>query len=99
MKVRRLGIGEAPRPTPRKIGQLLHAAWRLRHTFAVHRLLRWYREGADVQGRLQSLSVFLGHVNVYSTQVYLSATGDLLHAANDRFHRHVAPAINTGARP
>lgn len=71
----------------------------LRHTFAVHRLLRWYREGADVQGRLQSLSVFLGHVNVYSTQVYLSATGDLLHAANDRFHRHVAPAINTGARP
>ena len=70
----------------------------LRHTFAVHRLLRWYREGTDVQGRLQSLSVFLGHVNVYSTQVYLSATGDLLHAANDRFHRHIAPVINAGVR-
>ena len=71
----------------------------MRHTFAVHRLLRWYREGVDVQGRLQSLSVFLGHVNVYSTQVYLSATGDLLHAANDRFRRHVASIIEGEARP
>jgi integrase len=71
----------------------------LRHTFAVHRLLRWYREDADVQGRLQSLSVFLGHVNVYSTQVYLTATGDLLQAANDRFRRHAEPPAGAEAHP
>ena len=53
----------------------------------------------DVQGRLQSLSAFLGHVNVYSTQVYLTATGDLLQAANDRFCRHVSPIINAGVHP
>jgi integrase/recombinase XerD len=61
----------------------------LRHTFAVHRLLRWYREGVDVQSRLLQLSVFMGHVNIQSTQVYLAFTDDLLQAANDRFHRHV----------
>jgi hypothetical protein len=52
-----------------------------------------------VQGRLLSLSVFMGHVNVYSTQVYLSATGDLLQAASDRFRRHVGPAVNGEAHP
>ena len=66
----------------------------LRHTFAVHRLLRWYRDGVDVQSRLLPLSVFLGHVNVYSTQVYLTITGDLLLEANERFHRHVASVVD-----
>jgi hypothetical protein len=48
---------------------------------------------------LQSLSVFMGHVNVYSTQVYLSATGDLLQAASDRFHRHAGHTVNGEAHP
>ena len=34
----------------------------LRHTFAVHRLTSWYRQGADVQKLLPQLSVYLGHV-------------------------------------
>jgi site-specific recombinase XerD len=70
----------------------------LRHTFAVHRLLRWYRDGVDVQSRLLLLSVFMGHVNVHSTQVYLTVTGDLLPEANDRFHRHVASVIDEEVR-
>ena len=57
----------------------------LRHTFAVHRLLRWYREGVDVQKRLVLLSTFMGHVSIYSTQVYLTITGSLLGEANKRF--------------
>ncbi len=57
----------------------------LRHTFAVHRLLRWYRDGVDVQERLVLLSTFMGHVNIYSTQQYLSITGALLDEANKRF--------------
>ncbi|HUT57375.1 MAG TPA: tyrosine-type recombinase/integrase [Phycisphaerae bacterium] len=65
----------------------------LRHAFAVHRLLRWYREGADVQSRLMGLSTFMGHVEIRSTEIYLTITADLLKEANDRFHRrfgHVA---------
>jgi integrase/recombinase XerD len=42
----------------------------------------------DVQSRLPALSTFLGHVDVTSTQVYLTITIDLLREANDRFHSH-----------
>ncbi|MCY2928033.1 MAG: tyrosine-type recombinase/integrase [Planctomycetota bacterium] len=58
----------------------------LRHSFAVHRLLRWYRDGADVQSRLMHLSTFLGHIEPSSTQVYLTITTDVLAEANRRFH-------------
>jgi len=33
----------------------------LRHTFAVHRLTEWYRQGADVQKLVYHISVYLGH--------------------------------------
>ena len=36
----------------------------LRHTFAVNRLIAWYREGADVQSCLPFLSTYLGHANI-----------------------------------
>ena len=52
------------------------------------RLLRWYRQGVDVQSRLPLLSVFLGHINPMSTEVYLTITTELLQEANVRFHRH-----------
>jgi integrase/recombinase XerD len=60
----------------------------LRHTFAVDCLLRWYRDGVDVQSRLPALATFLGHVNPVSTEVYLTITAELLREANARFHRH-----------
>jgi len=60
----------------------------LRHTFAVHRLLRWYREGADVQSKLPLLSAFMGHTEIRSTEVYLTITMDLLREANNRFYKH-----------
>ncbi|MFW6116025.1 MAG: tyrosine-type recombinase/integrase [Chloroflexota bacterium] len=60
----------------------------LRHTFAVHRLTAWYREGADVQTLLPSLSTYLGHVNVEATQVYLTMTPELLREASLRFERY-----------
>jgi len=58
----------------------------LRHTFAVHRLLHWYEEGVNVQNKLPLLSTFMGHVNIYSTQVYLTITDSLLREANNRFY-------------
>jgi integrase len=60
----------------------------LRHTFAVHRLTSWYRQGADVQRLLQQLSVYLGHVRIKDTQVYLRMTPELLHEASQRFERY-----------
>jgi len=59
----------------------------LRHTFAVHRLLRWYEQGENVQSKLMLLSTFMGHVEIYSTQVYLTIIESLLHEANQRFYR------------
>jgi site-specific recombinase XerD len=60
----------------------------LRHTFAVHRLTTWYEQGADVQRLLHHLSVYLGHVHLRHTQVYLSMTPDLLREASQRFERY-----------
>jgi integrase/recombinase XerD len=64
----------------------------LRATFAVHRLIAWYREGADVQARLPLLSTYLGHVNVSATSVYLTMTAELLGEASMRFERYARPA-------
>ena len=64
----------------------------LRATFAVHRLIAWYREGADVQARLPLLSTYLGHVNVSATSVYLTMTAELLAEASVRFERYAQPA-------
>ena len=62
----------------------------LRHTFAVHRLLAWYREGADVQARLPWLSTYLGHANLAGTQAYLTLTPELLAEASRRFQDYAA---------
>lgn len=60
----------------------------LRHTFAVHRLLAWYRDGQDVNARLPALATYMGHVDVTSTQVYLHPTAELLEQVSNRFHSH-----------
>ena len=60
----------------------------LRHSFAVHRLTAWYRQGADVQRLLPVLSTYLGHASVAGTQVYLSMTPELLQQASLRFERY-----------
>jgi integrase len=59
----------------------------LRHAFAVERLTRWYREGADLQARLPLLSAYMGHVDILGTESYLNATPELLELAAHRLHR------------
>jgi site-specific recombinase XerD len=61
----------------------------LRHAAAVHRLTAWYREGKDVQRLLPLLSTYLGHVDLVSTQLYLTMTPELLHEASKRFSKYV----------
>jgi integrase len=63
----------------------------LRHSFAVGRLLRWYREGLDPASRLHELSTFMGHVDPLSTAVYLTITPGLLDQANRRFEAFAEP--------
>lgn len=60
----------------------------LRHTFAVHRLTAWYKEGADVQRLLPVLSVYLGHSCLSSTSIYLTMTPALLEEASHRFEQY-----------
>jgi len=60
----------------------------MRHTYAVTRLVRWYREGADVQRLLPQLATYLGHVHISGTQRYLTMTPELLRQASLRFERY-----------
>ena len=57
----------------------------LRHSGAVHRLIAWYRSGADLQLLLPQLSTYLGHIDLASTQRFLTLTPDLLNEASKRF--------------
>jgi len=90
--VRQAGIRQpAGKPGPR-----LHD---LRHTFAVFRLLEWYRDGGNVQARLPLLATYLGHVSLVSTPVSLDITAELLHEAARRFQPPVLRSCSQGANP
>jgi len=65
----------------------------LRYAMAVHRLVAWYREGADVQRLLPQLATYLGHVDVAATQRYLTMTPELLLEASRRFERYAQPGV------
>jgi len=66
----------------------------LRHAFAVHRLLAWYRQGQDVNARLPALATYMGHVDISSTRVYLQPTAELLQQVNQRFRNHYLKNID-----
>src|SRR6266545_3485790 len=66
----------------------------LRHAFAVHRLTTWYREGKDVQKLLPLLAIYLGHVDLSSTQIYLTMTPELLDATCERFERYAFQEVS-----
>jgi integrase len=68
--LKRAGIAEHGGRRPR-----LHD---LRGTFAVHRLLRWYEQNADLDAKLPLLVTYLGHVSLHSSQRYLQLARDLL---------------------
>lgn len=59
----------------------------LRHSFAVATLLRWYRQGVDVDAWMPRLSTYLGHAAPTSTYWYLTATPELMAIARRRLER------------
>jgi integrase len=75
---RRLGL----KPSRGRQGPRTHD---LRHSFAVHRLTHWYRDGVDLQARLPWLSAYMGHADLLGTERYLTATPELLELASRRF--------------
>jgi integrase/recombinase XerD len=78
--LRRCGL----KPATGRTGPRCHD---LRHTFAVHRLQRWYHEGRDLNRLLPWLSAYLGHRNLLGTEHYLQATPELLAIASRRLQR------------
>ena len=56
----------------------------MRHRLAAMTLVRWYREGRDVERELPKLSTYLGHVHVADTYWYLEAVPELLQLATER---------------
>lgn len=81
---RRVGVWRPKRIAGNTIygGSTLHA---LRHTFAVHRLLKWYEEGADVNAKLPLLATYMGHVNYHHTQKYLTVLPRFIDIAGKLF--------------
>src|SRR3990172_7798038 len=59
----------------------------LRRAFAVHRLMRWYRDKADVDAKLPLLATYMGHCRFEYTKTYLTLTQRLLSEAGTRFAR------------
>lgn len=64
-----------------------------RHTFAVTRLVTWYRDGKDVQRLLPHLATYLGHVHIDGTAHYLSITRELLKEASICFERYALQEV------
>jgi site-specific recombinase XerD len=59
----------------------------------VHTLLRWYREGADLQARLPVLATYLGHASIDGTQHYLQMTAELYPEIVSRSHAAFSDVI------
>ena len=86
---RAVGIRDAEGRLPR-----VHS---LRHTHAVHVLLRWYRAGVDPQAKLPMLAASMGHVSVNSTAYYLTLLDPVVEEASVRFARHVRTVLDPPA--
>ena len=71
------GRGARARPRPHD----------LRHAFAVHTLLDWYRAGENIDRRMPLLSTWLGHVDPASTYWYLEAVPELLELVSRRLEQ------------
>lgn len=59
----------------------------LRHTFVVHRLMRWYADGTDIDQMMLALSTYMGHAEIFYTYWYLTAVPELMALAGGKFER------------
>jgi integrase len=66
----------------------------LRHTFAVSRMIEWYRCGLAVNDLLPNLSIYMGHVKPAYTYWYLTAVPELLTSAGECFQKFANQGAN-----
>lgn len=71
----------------------------LRHAFAVHTLLRWYRDGEDLEVKLPLLATYLGHQSLSGTQKYLHLTAELFPEITARVDAVFGEVIPRGIKP
>jgi integrase len=71
----------------------------LRHCFAVHTLLRWYEEGADLNAKLPILATYLGHQTLKGTQRYLHLTAELFPQITQRVNAAFGDVIPRRTAP
>ena len=57
----------------------------LRHSFVVHRIMHWQKNGVDVDQAMLSLSTYLGHAQITYTYWYLTAIPEIMSLAATRF--------------
>jgi len=57
----------------------------IRHSFACNTILRWYKEGVDVNSKIAYLSTYMGHVKIQDTYWYLTGTTELLEYTSTTF--------------
>jgi integrase len=89
--IRRLLRKQGLKPLHGRVGP---RAYDFRHAFAVHRLTDWYRQGVDIHARLPWLSAYMGHDDVLGTEVYLTATAELMNLASERFEARFRDAAH-----
>lgn len=100
---RRSGLALGERQVHRVFAALRqHLGWRnrgthhaprihdLRHSFVVHRIMRWHEQGVDIDQAMLSLSTYVGHGMVTNTYWYLSAVPELMGLAAERFESFMA---------
>lgn len=86
--IRQLLRREGLKPASGRVGP---RPYDFRHAFAVTRLTEWYRKGLDIHARLPWLSAYMGHGNIFGTEVYLHATSELMQLASQRFEARLDP--------
>ncbi|MEK7752893.1 MAG: tyrosine-type recombinase/integrase [Planctomycetota bacterium] len=59
----------------------------LRHTFAVRRLLLWYRQRRNIDHHIAALATYMGHLKFTSTYWYLTAIPELMALVTSRFEK------------
>ena len=59
-----------------------------RHSFAVKTIIKWYREGINVESQIPLLSTYLGHTKPSDTYWYLSSVPELIGLAAARLEKH-----------
>ena len=66
----------------------------LRHSFAVHKLESWYKQGGDLNTKLPVLATYLGHKSLAGTQRYLQLTPEIFPDINKRLEQFVGNLIS-----